>query len=56
MKRVFELPDIKRVEDLLSWDETPRDSFLAQQPDLKPTEVRRFTLLVHMYTLHKGQS
>ena len=51
MKRVFELPDFNRVEDLLSWGETHRASFLAQQADLNPGEVRRFTLLVHMYTL-----
>jgi len=51
MKRVFELPDIKRVEDLLAWDEARRDNFLAQQSDLNPVEMRRFALLVHMYTL-----
>ncbi|MDD5757481.1 MAG: PEP/pyruvate-binding domain-containing protein [Desulfobulbaceae bacterium] len=51
MKRVFELPDIKRVEDLLAWDATRRDNFLAQQADLNPVEMRRFALLVHMYTL-----
>jgi len=51
MKRVFELPDIKRVDDLLFWDSTRRDNFLAQQSDLNPVEVRRFALLVHMYTL-----
>nr|MDA8159672.1 PEP-utilizing enzyme [Desulfobacteraceae bacterium] len=51
MKRVFELPDIKRVEDLLTWEAKTRDNFLAQQSDLDPVEVRRFSLLVHMYTL-----
>jgi len=51
MKRVFELPDIKRVEDLLTWDDARRDNFLAQQSDLNPVETRRFALLVHMYTL-----
>ena len=51
MKRVFELPDIKRVEDLLAWDEARRDNFLAQQSDLNPVELRRFALLVHMYKL-----
>ncbi len=51
MKRVFELPDLKRVDDLLTWEAKTRDNFLAQQSDLNPVEVRRFALLVHMYTL-----
>lgn len=51
IKRVFELPDINRVEDLLFWDPARRDNFLDHQSDINPVEVRRFALLIHMYTL-----
>ena len=51
MKRVFELPNLEKVEDLLDWPEKERDRFLEQQSDLNKKEVRRFFLLVSMYTL-----
>nr|MBF0222879.1 phosphoenolpyruvate synthase [Desulfobulbaceae bacterium] len=51
MKRAFELPDLSNIEDLLDWDEKTRENFLAQQSDLNSVEVRRFSLLIHMYTL-----
>ncbi len=51
LKRVFELPSHHGVLDLLNWSEQERDSFLNQQADLNPVELRRFTLLVDMYTL-----
>ena len=51
MKRVFELPSQHGVLDLLNWSAQERDSFLSQQADLNPVELRRFTLLVDMYTL-----
>jgi pyruvate,orthophosphate dikinase len=51
VKRVFELPDVEKVEDLLDWPEKQREAFLEQQSDLDQVEVRRFTLLIHMYTL-----
>ena len=51
VKRVFELPNMQEVDDLLTWNEQERERFLAQQTDLDPVEVRRFVLLVEMFTL-----
>ncbi len=51
LKRVFELPGHQGVLDLLTWPIAERNSFLRQQVDLNPMEVRRFTLLVEMYSL-----
>lgn len=51
LKRVFELPGHQGVQDLLSWPMEERESFLNQQADLNPVELRRFTLLVKMYFL-----
>jgi pyruvate,orthophosphate dikinase len=51
VKRVFELPNIERVEDLLNWPESQRQAFLEHQNDLTKVEVQRFDLLVHMYNL-----
>lgn len=51
VKRVFELPDLETVEDLLTWPEKQRQAFLEHQSDLSAVEVRRFDLLVHMYNL-----
>lgn len=42
---------VKTIEELLTWDDTRRDTWLAAQPDLRPEEVRRFTLLIEMYRL-----
>jgi len=51
VKRVFELPGMERVDDLLCWNPRERERFLAQQSDIDAVEVRRFVLLVEMYTL-----
>ncbi|MGW8195433.1 MAG: PEP/pyruvate-binding domain-containing protein, partial [Desulforhopalus sp.] len=46
--------NIERVEDILKKDSESIASFLGQQQDLNPHEVRRFELLVQMYKLlHK---
>lgn len=51
LKRVFEVPAIQGVQDLLNWPLAERTSFLNQQADLNQVELRRFTLLVEMYYL-----
>ncbi|MFH1019439.1 MAG: PEP/pyruvate-binding domain-containing protein [Pseudomonadota bacterium] len=42
---------VRKIEELLAWDDHRRDTWLAAQQDLKPEEVRRFTLLIEMYQL-----
>jgi len=51
MLRVLSLSPSKTIEELLTWDDRRRDSWLAAQQGLKPEEVRRFTLLIEMYRL-----
>ncbi|MHB8151085.1 MAG: PEP/pyruvate-binding domain-containing protein [Desulfobulbia bacterium] len=42
---------ITRIEELLTWDDHRRDTWLASQQGLKSAEIRRFTLMVEMYQL-----
>lgn len=49
LQRVFNLPTINTVKDLLNWDDGQRILFLKQQQDLSATEINRFNLLVSMY-------
>ena len=51
MQRVFELPSVNQVEDLLEWDDHRRQYFLETQGDLDGPEVRRFDLLTRMFKL-----
>ena len=51
MLRVLSLSPIKKIEELLTWDDRRRDTWLAAQQGLRPEEVRRFTLLIEMYRL-----
>jgi len=51
MLRVLSLSPIKKIEELLTWDDRRRDAWLAAQQGLKPEEVRRFTLMIEMYRL-----
>ena len=51
MQRVFELPGIIEIEDLLEWDDKRRARFLEEQTDIAKTETKRFDQLVRMYRL-----
>ena len=51
MLRVLSDSPVRKIEELLTWDDRRRDTWLAAQQDLKPEEVRRFTLLIEMYRL-----
>lgn len=51
VKRAFALPNISTEKDLLDWDQQRIDLFLAEQTDLNPVELNRFSLLVKMYKL-----
>jgi pyruvate,orthophosphate dikinase len=51
MGRVLSLGPIRGIEELLTWDDHRRDTWLAAQEGIRPEEVRRFTLLIKMYRL-----
>ena len=51
MQRIFELPGILEIEDLLEWDDKRRAKFLEEQKDIAKTETKRFDQLVRMYKL-----
>ncbi len=51
MDRVLSDGPIRKIEELLTWDDHRRETWLAGQQDLKPEEVRRFTLMIEMYRL-----
>jgi len=51
MGRVLSDSPISKIEDLLTWDDHRRDTWLAAQEGVGPNEVRRFTLLIEMYRL-----
>ncbi len=49
--RIHKELDFGGVDDLLSWKQEERQKYLASQQDIKPAELRRFDLLVHMFQL-----
>jgi len=51
MGRIFKRTAITRPQDLLEWDDHQLQAFLAEQDDLAPSEVVRFSMLVSMYKL-----
>jgi pyruvate,orthophosphate dikinase len=51
MQRLFELPEINRINDLVLIDDQKLNDFLATQKDVAPPEIRRFSLLVNMFKL-----
>jgi pyruvate,orthophosphate dikinase len=51
MQRIFELPGILDIEDLIEWDDKRRARFLDKQEDIPKTETKRFDQLVRLYKL-----
>ncbi|WP_417912958.1 PEP/pyruvate-binding domain-containing protein [Candidatus Electronema sp. TJ] len=50
-KRVRETMEYSNVDELLTWEETERKTWLEQQTDLSAGERKRFDLLVRMHRL-----
>jgi pyruvate,orthophosphate dikinase len=51
MKRVFELPGMEEITDLLEWKDNIRANYLEKQLDIALSEKKRFDQLVRMYKL-----
>ncbi len=51
MQRVFELPGMEEIPDLLEWKDKVRARYLEEQPDIAVSEKKRFDQLVRMYKL-----
>ena len=51
MHRVFKLPGISAVPDLLEWKDKVRARYLEEQKDIAPAEKKRFDQLVRIYKL-----
>jgi len=51
MKRVFELPGMEEITDLLEWKDNIRANYLEKQLDIPLSEKKRFDQLVRMYKL-----
>ncbi|OGR03730.1 MAG: phosphoenolpyruvate synthase, partial [Deltaproteobacteria bacterium RIFOXYD12_FULL_50_9] len=51
MQEIFKLPKIRKVSDLLMWDDGEIAAFLADCREIAGPERRRFELLLRMYKL-----
>ena len=51
LNRVFELPGMDEIVDLLEWKDKARARFLEKQQDIAEPERKRFDQLVRMYKL-----
>ena len=51
MQRVFELPGMAEIPDMLEWKDKVRDRYLEKQQDIAETEKKRFDQLVRIYKL-----
>ncbi|HKJ15025.1 MAG TPA: PEP/pyruvate-binding domain-containing protein [Desulfobulbales bacterium] len=51
MQRVFELPGMKEIPDLLEWKDKVRARYLEKQQDIAESEKKRFDQLVRIYKL-----
>jgi pyruvate,orthophosphate dikinase len=51
LQRVFELPAMEEIPDLLDWKDKVRARFLEEQQDIAETEKIRFDQLVRIYKL-----
>jgi pyruvate,orthophosphate dikinase len=51
MQRVFKLPGMEEIPDLLDWKDKARARYLEEQGDIAETEKTRFDQLVRIYKL-----
>jgi pyruvate,orthophosphate dikinase len=51
MQRVFELPGLEEIPDLLEWKDKVRARYLEKQKDIAESEKKRFDQLVRIYKL-----
>jgi pyruvate,orthophosphate dikinase len=51
MQRVFELPGMEEIPDLLEWKDKVRARYLEKQEDIAESEKKRFDQLVRMYKM-----
>jgi pyruvate,orthophosphate dikinase len=51
MQRVFELPGLEEIPDLLEWKDKVRARYLEEQKDIAESEKKRFDQLVRIYKL-----
>jgi len=49
MQRVFKLPGLQEIPDMLEWKDKVRASYLEKQHDIAETEKKRFDQLVRIY-------
>ncbi len=51
MQRVFDLPGMEEISDLLDWKDKVRARYLEEQRDIAESEKKRFDQLVRIYKL-----
>jgi pyruvate,orthophosphate dikinase len=51
MQRVFELPGMEEIPDLLEWKDKVRARFLEKEQDIAESEKKRFDQLVRIYKM-----